>query len=116
MIFRYVRYWGLFYSGTTVIGVGYSGQAGCTNEPSYEQDHNIGPLPEGRYTITSTDDEKGPLTYHLTPDPTNTMFGRSGFLIHGDNPAANHTASDGCIASPMWTRVIFKVGDVIIVV
>jgi hypothetical protein len=25
------------------------------------------------------------------------MFGRSGFLIHGDNAEMNHTASDGCI-------------------
>jgi hypothetical protein len=25
------------------------------------------------------------------------MFGRDGFLIHGDNSAMNHTASEGCI-------------------
>jgi hypothetical protein len=33
----------------------------------------------------------------LTPDPSNEMFGRSAFFIHGDNPQLNHTASDGCI-------------------
>jgi hypothetical protein len=25
------------------------------------------------------------------------MFGRSDFYIHGDNPALNYTASEGCI-------------------
>jgi hypothetical protein len=34
---------------------------------------------------------------HLVPDPRNVMHGRGSFLIHGDNAAMNHTASDGCI-------------------
>jgi hypothetical protein len=25
------------------------------------------------------------------------MLGRGGFFIHGDNPAQNNTASDGCV-------------------
>jgi hypothetical protein len=32
----------------------------------------------------------------LTPDSGNQMFGRGGFLIHGDNAAGNQTASAGC--------------------
>ncbi len=35
----------------------------------------------------------------LTPAATNIMYGRGGFLIHGDNAAANFTASDGCIVA-----------------
>ena len=117
--YYYHRYWGIFtrvdprlYSpASNIIGVGYSGNYDMLNEPS--EDHLVGQgcLPAGLYTITSTDSEKGPLTHHLTPDSTNNMKDRSGFLIHGDNPAANHTASDGCIAAPEWTRQIFKVGD-----
>jgi hypothetical protein len=32
---------------------------------------------------------------NLTPRPGNQMFGRSAFMIHGDN--RTHTASQGCI-------------------
>lgn len=118
MLYYYDRYWGTFTktdprvtSLPLIIGVGYSGQARYLNEPSFDMDINIGCLPAGLYTITSTDLEKGPLTHHLTPDPANDMKGRSGFLNHGDNPSYNHTASDGCIVSPEWTRTIFKAGD-----
>jgi Protein of unknown function (DUF2778) len=33
----------------------------------------------------------------LTPDPSNDMCGRSGFLIHGDSVSHPGDASDGCI-------------------
>jgi hypothetical protein len=35
----------------------------------------------------------------LTPDPTNVMQGRGGFLVHGDEiaHAGEHLASEGCI-------------------
>ena len=118
----YWRYWGIFISKdprvsaimpiqNPIIGIGYSGHGAVLNEPTYDDEIAIGCLPAGLYTITSTDNEKGPLTHHLTPDPQNNMKSRSGFLNHGDNTAANHTASDGCIVSPYWTRSIFKVGD-----
>jgi hypothetical protein len=43
----------------------------------------------------------------LTPDPTNEMFGRSAFLIHGDSIKAPGTASEGCIiqSNPVRTLV-----------
>jgi hypothetical protein len=123
----YSRYWGLFTQEqrqddpafnwqSDVLGVGYSGHQAILNNPTFQSEHDTGCLPAGRYTITSTDDEKGPLTHHLTPDPANVMFGRSGFLIHGDTSSTDHTASDGCIVAPRWTREIFVVGDVITVV
>jgi hypothetical protein len=34
------------------------------------------------------------------------MFGRSGFFCHGDNPAENQTASDGCIVAARPIREI----------
>jgi hypothetical protein len=33
----------------------------------------------------------------LLPEPGTQVYGRDGFLIHGDNAAGNNTASTGCI-------------------
>jgi len=33
----------------------------------------------------------------LNPLPGNQMFGRGGFLIHGDNRSHNQSASEGCM-------------------
>ena len=65
-----------------------------------QDQHNVGPIPQGIYTIGAPHnppDHLGPLALPLYPDPGNTMFGRFGFFVHGDNQFANHTASDGCI-------------------
>jgi hypothetical protein len=80
-------------------GVGYSGNTYGLNSPSMQDVPDVGPCPQGEYTMGPwfTDSQKGPIVTHLIPNPLNAMYGRSGFMIHGDNPAANHTASDGCI-------------------
>jgi len=77
----------------------YSGHRAGLNNPALENQHDVGPLPRGRYRMTSLIDSPhtGLATIILDPDPANQMFGRSGFRIHGDNSAQNHTASDGCI-------------------
>ena len=82
-----------------LVGTGYSGNGGGLNNPAMQDDPDVGPIPQGNYTISTayTDPEKGPIVMGLTPDPANQMFGRDGFLIHGDNQAMNHTASKGCI-------------------
>jgi hypothetical protein len=41
----------------------------------------------------------------LEPDPTNEMFGRGDFLIHGDNSEGNFSASEGCIILAHDVRV-----------
>jgi hypothetical protein len=83
----------------TVTGIGYSGNGPDLNRPASQDVIGHGPCPQGLYTMGPwfDDPEKGPIVTHLAPDPDNEMFGRSGFMIHGDNPAMNHTASDGCI-------------------
>jgi hypothetical protein len=54
--------------------------------------------PGPRYLMTAlVDSPRTGLATILDPDPANQMFGRAGFRIHGDNSAANHTASDGRI-------------------
>ena len=40
----------------------------------------------------------------LTPDPSNEMYGRTSFLIHGDTGAHNHGASEGCIIFNLCVR------------
>ena len=85
---------------------GYSGFGNGKLNPDMENVPDIGPIPMGRYTmelITGRDGE--PMDYEgkkkpvlrLDPDPTNQMFGRAGFLIHGDSVSAPGTASHGCI-------------------
>jgi hypothetical protein len=81
------------------VGTGYSGKGAGLDNPDLQDVPDEGPIPEGTYTIgpASTHPGKGPVVMALEPDPSNQMFGRSGFLIHGDNVEMNHTASDGCI-------------------
>jgi Protein of unknown function (DUF2778) len=82
------------------IGVGYSGNTSGLNNPAEENIHDVGPIPRGAWTIGAFFDDpegKGPLVAHLTPNPGTNDFARSGFMIHCDNAALNHTASEGCI-------------------
>ena len=90
-----------------VVARGYAGCQEGKNTPAYEQVRNIGPLPQGHYSIgppyaTRT---HGPYVLRLTPDLTNRMYGRAGFLIHGDSVSAPGTASNGCIVLPKSVRV-----------
>ena len=85
---------------TIFVGNGYSGHGTGLNTPSAQDQENVGPIPQGTYTIGpphNPPDHLGPLALPLVPDPGNTMFGRFGFFMHGDNQFANHTASDGCV-------------------
>lgn len=65
-----------------------------------ESRKNIGPLPEGNYTLGTPVDHSqlGPFAIPLIPDSTNEMYGRGSFFVHGDlvnGPV--HSASEGCI-------------------
>ena len=80
---------------------GYSGHPPCVNSPQDQFRSDLGPIPEGAWTIETphTDPEKGPVVMALTPAAGTNTFGRSGFLIHGDliGEAGEHLASHGCI-------------------
>ena len=43
----------------------------------------------------------------LAPEPGTETFGRSGFMIHGDNIKAPGTASEGCIIQVRAIREAF---------
>jgi hypothetical protein len=77
----------------------YAGHGAGLNNPALQDQHDIGPLPQGHYTMTALVDspQTGLATIILVPDMSNLMFNRSGFRIHGDNQSMDHTASDGCI-------------------
>jgi len=78
---------------------GYSGHSAGLNNPLMQDVPDVGPIPRGTYTIGTffTHPTKGPLAAHLTPLPGTQEYGRSEFLMHGDNAKMNHTASEGCI-------------------
>ena len=86
--------------GTVIFGLGYSGKGQCKNDPNMQQLKGLGPIPRGRYTISSflaATSTHGPDVLVLVPDAANQMFGRSGFLIHGDSKEHPGDASEGCI-------------------
>jgi len=76
-----------------------------------------GPIPRGRYTIgavefADVDGPHGPFVLPLTPAAANEMFGRTGFLIHGDSIEHPGFASRGCIILARPTReAIAQSGD-----
>lgn len=95
---------------------GYSGEQGIGyNNPSEENVEDVGPIPEGEYTIEGppfNTVDHGPYVMRLVPKPTNNMFGRSGFLMHGDSIEHPGTASEGCIVMNRIIRgLVWDSGD-----
>jgi len=97
------------------VGFGYAGRRPWRYIPQAQNIRDKGPLPQGKYTMGShfiNDPTTGKNSLRLTPDPRNQMFGRSRFLIHGDNPAHIGDSSDGCIVAPFRLRLqILHSGD-----
>ena len=94
---------------------GYAGNNQGLNNPLAQNQPNVGPLPQGTYTVGGTTTRRGPNTRPLIPDPSNNMYGRSGFLLHGDNAALNNTASEGCIIIPPQCRTAVPAGESLVV-
>ena len=87
----------------SVICIGYSGHGVGLDNPADQDIPDVGPIPQGDWEIGPFFDDpggKGPIVAHLTPLPGTDTAGRSGFMIHGDNSAMNHTASEGCLILP----------------
>lgn len=86
------------YDGSYIDTTGCcSGQSGsCRNNPSCQCQVSVGPLPQGTYSLGNMMTFKGmPYCYELYPSSSNSMCGRSGFLIHGGGCSGN--PSEGCI-------------------
>ena len=97
-----------FPDGTVVAG--YSGNGQWKDNPASQDVKDHGPLPQGKYAGVKLFDPHprvGAYAIELEPDPTNEMFGRGGFFLHGDSFDHSGDASDGCIVLPHDARVKF---------
>ena len=98
-MWNYEQSTGKMTRGGVLLAVGYSGNDGGKNNPVMQDEVDIGPLPCGFYTLEPPVDSPrhGPFALPLVPDPSNTMFGRNEFMIHGDSLLEPGHASEGCI-------------------
>lgn len=101
-----------------VVGRGYAGFGAGKNNPDMQDVPNLGPIPTGDYRIGAVRDAKGgphgPYVLPLIPHSANQMYGRLGFLIHGDGtrPETMGRVSQGCIIQQRAVREkVAKSGD-----
>lgn len=98
MTWRYQQSTGKLWQDEMFVGIGYSGHGVGKNNPA-DHERGEGPIPVGGYTIGEPHDTQthGPFVMPLIPDPENEMWGRSGFLMHGDSIKLPGEASHGCV-------------------
>jgi Protein of unknown function (DUF2778) len=94
-----------------LIGIGWAGHLQGRNNPAMENVEGVGPLPRGKYVVGNPIDHThlGPLSFPLQPDPSNKMFGRSGFFIHGASQIHPALSSDGCIIQGLIAREYLRI-------
>jgi hypothetical protein len=97
------------------VGVGYSGFGPAKNDPKTEPIPDVGPIPEGLWTVcgpTFDSTMHGPYCLKLEPQKGTQTFGRSGFLLHGDSIEHPGQASRGCIVLAKEVRsTVWQSGD-----
>ncbi|MGA9127581.1 MAG: RHS repeat-associated core domain-containing protein, partial [Terracidiphilus sp.] len=95
-------------SGQEVVNTsGYSGgNEGLNpygvNNPAFESPPDVGPIPEGSYSIGPDNQHMGPYSLPLTPFPGSNLFRRGwhDFYIHGDNSSKPpQSSSKGCVVT-----------------
>ncbi len=91
--------------------IGYSGTGDGRNNPFFQNQANVGPIPVGQYKIGPDYDDPhlGLCVMHLDPVNDTNTFGRTLFRIHGDN--AEHDASHGCIIMGPAIRSLIAASD-----
>jgi len=97
------------------VATGYSGAGPGKNNPAMQTVHNVGPIPQGDWTIAGPPvktAEHGPYVLTLKPSADTATFGRSGFLMHGDSKESPGCASQGCVVLPRLVREeVWQSGD-----
>ena len=95
----------------TLIGVGWAGHLQGRNNTAMQNVKDVGPLPIGTYTVSDPVDgtKLGPKAFPLIPSPTNEMFGRADFYIHGANIEHPALSSDGCIIQGPVAREFVRI-------
>lgn len=89
------------------VATGYSGAGDGKNNPNMQDVRNVGPIPEGDWTIDGppiNTENHGPYVLLLNPTAETETFGRSGFLMHGDSKEHPGGASEGCVILPRAVR------------
>lgn len=105
MTWIYHQSTGEMFHNTEPRGKGYAGGMTNKNNPSRQHVRGLGPIPQGTYRIDDKTTSKGPLTLVLIPYPSNNMFGRTAFRIHGERvKGVPGWASEGCIILPPTLR------------
>ena len=102
-----------------LMAIGYAGAGAGKNNPAMQQEHAVGPLPRGLYTMQPPVDTSthGPYVIWLTPDSRNEMYGRGDFGIHGESLEHPGRASLGCIIAPNFCRHrMWESGDHVVAV
>lgn len=92
------------------VGNGYSGYNDAANDSARVHEVATGPIPPGKYKIGDAyqHPKLGPICMNLDALPGTDTFGRSAFLIHGDNSTPDpRDGSHGCIVTgPAVRRAI----------
>ena len=113
-MFTYEQKTGRLLHNGTCIATGYSGFGQGKNNPLLQNVADVGPICCGRFRMEVIKDadgnacdyehKKAPVI-RLIAQPGTQMFGRAGFLIHGDSISAPGTASHGCVIEDHNARV-----------
>lgn len=111
-MFTYEQSTGRLTQNSHFVGSGWAGQREGRNNPAMQDVHNIGPLPQGRYKIGKAyiHPHLGSVTMDLIPDPSNQMFNRSDFRIHGSAFEHPELSSEGCIIQGYSVRCYIDQG------
>jgi len=114
-VFTYSQSSGELSHDWGLVGTGYSGFGPGLNNGTLQDVHNVGPIPQGLWTIGPAEDRPGtlgPCVMPLTPSDSTDTFGREGFFIHGNSSAHPEGASHGCIViGPDIRQQVSESGD-----
>jgi len=106
--------WWLDPTGEIIFKSAYAGRDAGKNNPDMQDVKGVGPLPRGLYRASEPADDSvvGKYAMRLTPSPTNEMYGRNSFFLHGDSQEHPGLASHGCIVlPPALRRMFWESGD-----
>jgi hypothetical protein len=110
------HFWGIAYDGSKIDTKSCCcGSAGsCSNNPSCTCQKNVGPLPQGAYTLGNMFTYKGsPNSYQLFPASSNNMCGRSEFLIRGGNCESDSSSIGSIVIASESTRYLIQSGAIL---
>jgi len=117
-VWSYVQKTGTLLRNNHPVGKGYSGFDNGKNNPDLQAVANVGPIPQGTWTIIGppfNSPEHGPYVMRLAPNKNTHTFGRNGFLLHGDSIEAPGCGSRGCIIMPRAVReLVWQSGETVL--